>query len=98
MLTRPPKCQSKHARRQQHHEARDKVGIAMWGLPVRSDRLTSYLIATTRLTEKQALNPRSCRAAAAKLLDDLAKLADDPEAVARMIEALQRHYRELTRQ
>lgn len=64
----------KAARRQQHRSARVKVGIDEWPIPVRSNRFIAYLIATTRLTEKQALNRRSCLAAAAKLLDDLAKL------------------------
>jgi hypothetical protein len=97
MLTGSP-SKNPTARRQQHRSARDKAGIEVWPLPVRAHRFINYLLLTTRVTEAQALNPRSCRAAAAKLLDDLARLADDPQAVARMIETLKRHLQTLTRE
>lgn len=93
----PRSARCNDARRQRHRAARFKAGIAMWGIPVRAHRLTGYLIATQRLPEARSTNRRSCRAAVAKLLDDLAKLDGDPRAVARMIETLQRHLRVLTR-
>ena len=65
------------ATRQHKRRARVKHGIEVWDIPVRADHVIGALMATVppRLTEEQALNPRRVRAAVAKLLDDLGKIA-----------------------
>jgi hypothetical protein len=70
MRDRTPK--SKVARRQQKRRGRARLGIKSLSLPVRNHRLVEALVLMTRLSGKRSTNKRSIRAAAAKLLDDVA--------------------------